>query len=731
MNIHEEQSVPCRMIVRQILDSLSFPIYSIDVRTHRITFSNRRALDSGISVGSSCFSILHKRDTICEKHDCPLEQVKKTKGPVSMEHIHYNAGGCPRNVEAHGFPTFDRAGNLVEFTGYYLDVTECRTAEDMWKKYEFIVNTAKELMSLVGRGYVYETVNSSFCEAHKLSCDEIIGRPVPAIWGEETFRDDLKKYFDECFAGKEAHHETWVILPSRGRCCLDVGYYPYHDSRGEVSHAVVLARDITKRKLAEDVLRISEEKYAKAFCHSPERVAITTLSEGRYIDVNEAFLRFTGFHRNEVIGNTSAELGIWVDPGEREEAVRILSSQGELIGKEMRFRSKSGTVHTVLWSAELVHFEGQPCVISVARDITERKRAEEMLEIEVSSLKKRLLRDALEHEDAFAEIITADRSMRAIFNYVEVIAPSGEVVLITGETGVGKELIAHTLHRVSGRRGSFVAVNVAGLDDSMFSDTLFGHAKGAYTGAEHTRDGLISQASGGTLFLDEIGDLNEHSQLKLLRLFQERSYYPLGSDVPRESDVRMVVSTNRPIQALVAEGKFRRDLFYRLRQHHIHIPPLRERKGDMPLLLEHFIKEAASILNKNIPPVSSELIQLLSAYSFPGNVRELRSMVFDAVARHKSGRLSINSFAEFMAQMDLPAGSRSDQAGAPTEDAAALIRFFGRFPKLKEAEHLLIAAALDQAHGNQGAAASLLGISRQALNKRLLRKPEIKHPKKS
>lgn len=275
------------------------------------------------------------------------------------------------------------------------------------------------------------------------------------------------------------------------------------------------------------------------------------------------------------------------------------------------------------------------------------------LRSEIYSLKQRLFTDKLEHEDASSSIITNSQKMKAVFQYVEVVAGSQQPVLITGETGVGKELIARAVHKISGCKGVFAAVNVAGLDDNIFSDTLFGHKKGAYTGAEQPREGLIAQASGGTLFLDEIGDLAESSQVKLLRLLQEREYYPLGSDIPKHSDARIIVATNHDLHKSMLSGKFRKDLYYRLRGHQIHIPSLRERLEDIPLLLDHFLEEASKSMNRKKPTPPPELVTLLSTYGFPGNVRELQAMVFDAVARHKSGILSMDVFKKIIGQEHL------------------------------------------------------------------------------
>ncbi|MDH3567306.1 MAG: sigma 54-interacting transcriptional regulator, partial [Desulfobacteraceae bacterium] len=254
-----------------------------------------------------------------------------------------------------------------------------------------------------------------------------------------------------------------------------------------------------------------------------------------------------------------------------------------------------------------------------------------------------MVKIALENPQAFSEIITHNQRMLLVFKYVESIAPSSQPILITGETGVGKELIARSIHTLSKLKGRFVAVNVAGLDDNVFSDTLFGHIKGAFTGAEQDRRGLIERAVGGTLFLDEIGDLNPVSQIKLLRLLQEGEYLPLGQDEAEQTNVRIVASTNENLWSLQRKDKFRKDLNFRLRTHHIHMPHLRERMDDIPLLVRHFLEKSADALKKKVPTPPKELYELLATYSFPGNVRELESMIHDAVSIHSAKILSLDS----------------------------------------------------------------------------------------
>ena len=341
------------------------------------------------------------------------------------------------------------------------------------------------------------------------------------------------------------------------------------------------------------------------------------------------------------------------------------------------------------------------------------------LKDEVSSLKHSLLSDELNDPSSFEGIVTINKKMESIFKYIEAIAFSPFPVLISGETGTGKEMIARSIHLSNKESKNFVVVNVAGLDDNLFSDTLFGHKKGAFTGADTSREGLILQAEKGTLFLDEIGDLSMQSQVKLLRLIQEREYYQLGSDTPKKTTARVVVTANVDLKKSVKDGTFRKDLYFRLSAHQIRIPPLRERKEDIRPLTDFFIEEAALAMNKKVPTYPPELITLLSTYPFNGNVRELQAFIYDAVSRHESGVLSLQPFRDVIEEGRENAEPEDLENGVKGDDIAG---FLNQFPTLKTAEDYLIKRALDQARGNQGIAASILGISRQALNKRLVRK---------
>jgi DNA-binding NtrC family response regulator len=325
------------------------------------------------------------------------------------------------------------------------------------------------------------------------------------------------------------------------------------------------------------------------------------------------------------------------------------------------------------------------------------------------ALQARMMVAGLKNPMAFSGIITINENMKLIFRYIEAIAASPRPVLITGESGTGKELIARAIHAASGRTGKFIAVNVGGLDDTMFSDTLFGHRKGAYTGAESERPGLIEQAANGTLFLDEIGILEMYSQVKLLRLLQEGEYYSLGSDILKTTDAVVIAATNENVAIKMKEGAFRNDLYYRLNTHHIRLPGLRERADDIPVLAAHFVSEAAQSLGKKCPEIAVDTLALFRRQAFPGNIRELQSLLFDAVAQCEEpvlGPTYLQGLVADQGKIDLSAQS-------PT------ISYSGNLPRLDEVEEFFMAEALRLTKGNHTAAAALLGVSQSTLSRRI------------
>ena len=342
------------------------------------------------------------------------------------------------------------------------------------------------------------------------------------------------------------------------------------------------------------------------------------------------------------------------------------------------------------------------------------------MKLEINSLSTTLLNDEKDVSKAFDPIITRSKAMRAIFRYVESIATTSQPLFITGETGTGKDMIAKAAHIISRRKGNFVKVNTAGLDDAMFTDTLFGHAKGAYTGADSVRPGLVEKAGGGTLFLDEIGDLSFISQVKLLGLIQDREYRRSGDDRTRYSDARIIAATNLETADLNDGKKFRRDLYFRLMTHHVHLPPLRKRPEDIIPLIAHFVQKASRNLGCDPPTVQNDRFKRIKTYSFPGNVRELEAMVFDGVSTCTDTILECDIFDRHMnSSITNPPLEADFNYPPPVRSSVVDFSNISPLPTLKEVSKLLIKEALERSGGNQAMAARTLGISRQALNRRI------------
>ena len=329
-----------------------------------------------------------------------------------------------------------------------------------------------------------------------------------------------------------------------------------------------------------------------------------------------------------------------------------------------------------------------------------RALKQQNLEVENVSLRKQL--DA---KFGLENIIGKSAAMAEIFEVVQQVAPTRTTVLVLGESGTGKELIAKALHQLSpSARQPFVTVHCAALAPSLLESELFGHEKGAFTGAHERRIGRFEQAQGGTLFLDEIGEIDATIQVKLLRFLGERTFERVGSNKTLTADVRLVAATNKNLGELVKAEKFREDLFFRLRVVEIELPPMRERSGDIPLLAQAFLREFARENGKPLNDFTADALEALMNFSWPGNVRELRTAIEHAVVLSRSERVTLR---------DLPPSVR----GAGSVGDAKL--FQGKDLTIKDAEKQLIVRALKETDGNRTRAAGKIGMSRRTFHRKL------------
>jgi len=299
--------------------------------------------------------------------------------------------------------------------------------------------------------------------------------------------------------------------------------------------------------------------------------------------------------------------------------------------------------------------------------------------------------------------------MKEVFEMVQQVAPTRATVLVQGESGTGKELIAKAIHQLSPRaKQPMVSVHCAALSATLLESELFGHEKGAFTGAHERRTGRFEQAQGGTLFLDEIGEIDATIQIKLLRFLGERTFERVGSNKTLTADVRLITATNKNLEELVRAGTFREDLFFRLRVVEIWLPPLRERTGDIPLLAQNFLREFAKENGKPVTDFTLESLEAILNYQWPGNVRELRTAIEHAVVLCRGERI---------AARDLPPSVRNRGSARGGSDAQRM--FAEQDLTVKEAEKQLIIRALKEAKGNRTVAAAKIGMSRRTLHRKL------------
>lgn len=358
-----------------------------------------------------------------------------------------------------------------------------------------------------------------------------------------------------------------------------------------------------------------------------------------------------------------------------------------------------------------VDFLTKPVNIERLEILINRALKNRTLEVEVQQLHERL-----DERFNFNGIVGDSPKLKEVIDRVKLVAPSKATILVEGESGTGKELIAQAIHQSSPRaRSPFVAVHCAALSENLLESEIFGHEKGSFTGAMERRIGRFEAADGGTLFLDEIGEISASTQVKLLRFLETKSIERVGGSKPIDLDVRLVAATNRHLEELVREGKFREDLFFRLNVVSIRMPPLRERREDISSLLAHYLKFFAHENGLTAPEVEAGALATLEAYRWPGNIRELRNFCENAVVLHRGGRLSEYELDPKFRGEGAVAAAQPTESGEPPKSPLSV----------EENEKRLLREALIKARGNRTKAAQLMGISRRTLHRKLVLWPEL------
>jgi formate hydrogenlyase transcriptional activator len=623
--------------------------------------------------------------------------------------------GRVKHVHALAHVVQDASGNR-EFVGAGIDVTEHKRAEQALGQSEAYLAEAQRLSQTGSWAWSPDRDITYWSEQcyRVLSFDPQDGLPRFEQFFQRLHPDD-QPGFKELIRTAIREKAEWeadyrIAHPDGPVRDIHVVGHPVLSTSGYLLEFVGTVIDVTERKRAEEELRRSEMELRQILELAPQLIAVYGPNRER-LYANRVLLDYLGFSLEEWQQSPGrdkyfAPHSVW-HPDDNERADVFFGhavARGSADELELRLRKRDGTYRWFLARFNPLRDEqGQITRWYIAAtDIEDRKQAEDRLRSENVAL-----REEIDKASMFEEIVGTSPALKSVLSRISKVAPSDSTVLITGETGTGKELVARAIHRRSDRASrAFVSVNCAAIPRDLIASELFGHEKGAFTGATQQRLGRFELASGGTIFLDEVGELPAETQVALLRVLQEREFERVGGSRRIRADVRVIAATNRDLQAAISAGSFRSDLFYRLHVFPLDIPSLRERREDIPLLVEYFIDRYARKVGKDIKRVNKKTLQLLQSYPWPGNIRELQNVIERSVILCETEIFSIDE--SWLPQQPLLTAEAKPQVELP-----------GR---LLVQEKDMIEAALKESRGRifgpKGAAAKL-GIPRSTLESKI------------
>ncbi|MGA2083891.1 MAG: sigma 54-interacting transcriptional regulator [Terracidiphilus sp.] len=561
--------------------------------------------------------------------------------------------GTVKHIHTIRHPVLNETGDLVKLVGTSIDITERKRAEEALRESEtrfrtFVDHAADAFFMLDFEQGTIIDVNRCACESLGYTRQELIGK-TPLAFDVNLDRTALESIAAQAAAGGT------VSFDRHWHRRKDGSLFPVEVQTSAFSHGgrrflLKVAHDITERIKAEETIRQSEAELRQILDDAPQHVAVLGTDRSR-IYLNQAVLEYLGLTLEECLTCAPSRLFHPDDMKRVDREVQQGLSTGTEIEFEARMPRHDGVYRWFSLRYKPLRDEQGRITrwIVVSLDIEDRKQAEERLQHENVAL-----REEIDKAFLFEEIVGSSSPLRAVLSRVAKVAPTDSTVLITGETGTGKELIARAIHKRSRRSArAFVSVNCAAIPRDLIASELFGHEKGAFTGAAQRHLGRFELAEGGTIFLDEIAELPAETQVALLRVLQEREFERVGGERRILSNVRVIAATNRDLKAAVAAGTFRSDLFYRLNVFPVEVPPLRERKEDIPLLVEYFIDRYARKAGKSFRRVNRRSLDLLQSYRWPGNIRELQNIIERSVIVCESESFSVDeswlssqSFAE-------------------------------------------------------------------------------------
>jgi PAS domain S-box-containing protein len=715
-DIHDRKQAEAEL--RQLVDAVPQHIVVLDRDGQRL-HANQVVLDyHGLSLQefltvdpSHCF---HPEDL--ESYDRLRQSCLATGKPWEAELRLRRKDGQYRWFLMRAKPLRDDQGQVIR---WYLARTDIEDRKQAEREVQQIVDAVPQHITVLAADGRRLYGNQVALDFHGRTLEEFL--PQNLI-NEKVHPEDLARYWEARKGGisRGIQFRTEARLLDRNgqyRWFLFL-FNPLKDEQGQVVRWYATATDIEDRKHAEQALRRSEAYLAEAqklsrtgsFAHDPVHGEITYWSE-------EAYRTFGFDPAKGPVSYQQARSRVHPDDLQRFEEARERSIR-EKTGANVDFRVvlPDGTVkHVHCVSRPIIDASGKVLeLVGTNVDITEQRLAQAALEKafeEIKQLKEELyrenlaLKEEIDQASLFEEIVGSSEPLRRVLVQVTKVASADSTVLISGETGTGKELIARAIHKRSTRSSrAFVSVNCAAIPAALIGSELFGHEKGAFTGATQRRLGRFELAEGGTLFLDEVGDLPAETQIALLRVLQERQFERIGGNQPITANVRIIAATNRDMKAATNAGTFRSDLFYRLNVFPIDVPPLRERKEDIPLLVEYLTERYASKAGKKIKNIEKRTLELLNAYQWPGNIRELQNVIERAVILCDGDTLSID---EVWLQ---------HEPGRQSEAGNGLARLGS------DREKALIESALRESRGRvagPAGAAAKLGVPRSTLETKI------------
>ncbi len=625
-----------------------------------------------------------------EQHDTYIERYLRT-GEKKVIGIGREVSGLRKNGTV--FPmelalSDVRLGNRHLFTAFIRDISARKLSEEQLRKLSLAVEQSPATVIITDTQGIIEYVNPRFTKTSGYTAAEAIGQNPRILKSGDMPPEAYQQMWDTITAGDtwrgEFHNQT-----KNGQLYWEAASIsPVRNPEGDITHFLAVKEDITERKEAEaDLKRLlaqleNSRDDMLSILDQLRLGVIMTDDQGRAIFVNQSCQRVLQLDRREVLGKP------WQQACSFSKDV-----QARLTDMSER---PSGTRDKVS-----VHFktpQGQQYWMDVEiQDDPREPRRKIFYLYDMTAIHD--LRRLLTDKGCFEGMVGKSEPMHVVFEQIRQLAKMDTTVLIEGETGTGKELVARAIHGIGHRKNKpFVALNCAGLADSLLSSQLFGHKRGAYTGAVENHQGVFETANRGTLFLDEIGDVSQIVQTSLLRVLQEKEIIRLGESKPRRIDVRIIAATHRDLNEQVKKGRFRPDLLYRIRVARVSLPPLRERRGDIPLLVESSIREFQAVNDTAVREVSNDAMRSLLDYQWPGNVRELQSAIEFAAIRCQGAAIQIEDLPPEM--LALNQGHHSRRRGGDSERERFL-------------------AALEVANGNRTLTARHLGISRATLYRRM------------